>query len=361
MIHGRDSEKKFGGPTYALSDEPRRNYSARRGESKVKLRFETVSRIRLKRRAQCWLSRRLVLVDFGLFNGFVWRDDPIEAVLGHGAEDKVGLADNERQNSAHKFRGILGGRLVGLTAFNVLVHLQKLGVPMREAIDVRIVPLDQLLQRRPLDGVRIANLDKRLWSMLLGRIELGEPRAKQSRLPEVTMHSDLFLLNAVFDGPDFGAIVIGGKANQNNFEDGVIGIEIDFVLKFGDQRAQPFQERHSDGIQIGRDFVRIDGVVWVPSTDGWKVMVEPHRSRIGSMPPFGSTQEYAYMSGIDAHHARRDGVLFHGLVDGDEEDPVMRDVNDDPPAGEIGHNLVARRGLLGKSDCARDDRRQREK
>ena len=79
------------------------------------------------------------------------------------------------------------------------------------------------------------------------------------------MGRDFFLLDAIFDGPDFGAVIVGCKTDQDNFKDSFVGLEIDFVLKLRDERAQSLEEGYSDGIQIGCDFVGVDGIVRVPT------------------------------------------------------------------------------------------------
>jgi hypothetical protein len=64
---------------------------------------------------------------------------------------------------------------------------------------------------------------------------------------------------------------------------------------------------------------------------------------------------------VNAQDARRNGVGFHGLIDGREDDFVAGDMNDDAASGEIGDDFVTALALLGPRDLSEDGTTEEEK
>ena len=54
--------------------------------------------------------------------------------------------------------------------------------------------------------------------MFLGRIELGKAGALDVSFPVVTFYATFLLFNEVFQDPDFGPIILGSVADEDDFE-----------------------------------------------------------------------------------------------------------------------------------------------
>src|ERR1700730_2058437 len=103
----------------------------------------------------------------------------------------------------------------------------------------------------------IACLDEGARRMFaLWRIELGEPRAKNSRLPVFATRGDLLLFHAIFNLPDFGAVV-GRKAKNDELEERIVRTKIQFVMELSHERTELFEKSDANGFEVGRGFVGI--------------------------------------------------------------------------------------------------------
>ena len=98
----------------------------------------------------------------------------------------------------------------------------------------------------------IAELDEGVRAVLaaFGRVELSEARAQNARLPVFAAGGDLFLFNAIFDLPDFGA-VIGGEAENDELEERLVGRKIELVMELRDEGAEFFEEGDAESFEVG--------------------------------------------------------------------------------------------------------------
>jgi len=118
-----------------------------------------------------------------------------------------------------------------------------------------------------------------------GRVKLGEARAQDARLPIFAARGHLFLLDAIFHLPNFGA-VIGTEAKNDQLEKGVVGAKIELVMKLRDEGAKFFQEGDADGFQIGSFLTGIWRVVLVVRLDALIITIEADGIGSGGDLPF---------------------------------------------------------------------------
>jgi len=74
------------------------------------------------------------------------------------------------------------------------------------------------------------HLNDRLDLMFFRRVQLREARAQDVRLPVFGVAAHGFLLGPVFDEPDLEAVA-AGIADQNDFEDGILRLQVEFVVE----------------------------------------------------------------------------------------------------------------------------------
>src|SRR5260370_416199 len=60
----------------------------------------------------------------------------------------------------------------------------------------------------------------------------------------------------------------------------------------------------------------------------------------GGTTPCRSSEKHGDVRGVEVHHARRNGISLHGLIDGRKDNDILRYVNDGAAAGEIGDDFV---------------------
>src|SRR6267142_1496541 len=186
------------------------------------------------------------------------------------------------------------------------------------------------------------------WRMFFRRVELSEARPLHTRLPIVTTGGDLLLLHTILHDPHFRTVVVGSITNDHDLEDGIIGGEIEFVVELSHQGAKLFEEGDADGLQVRLAFAGSGLVTGIGAGDTLKIAVQPNGLGVGGNAPFRSSEKDADVRSVEVHHARRDGISLHGLIDGREDDDVLCHVNDGTAAGEIGDYFVFVL-LLGKS------------
>lgn len=182
------------------------------------------------------------------------------------------------------------------------------------------------------------------------RVELGEARAENAGLPVFTAGSDLLLLDAIFELPDFRSVA-GSESQNDNFEERIFGAKVELVVELRDQRAKLFEESDTDGFEIARGLVGKVAVLLIGSIieDGLEVAVEADGLGIGGTLPLAGSEKNADMGGIELQEAGRDGFGFERLIDGGEDDDIfLGDVDDDAATGEVGDDFVfALGGLSG--------------
>ncbi len=183
------------------------------------------------------------------------------------------------------------------------------------------------------------------------RIELRESRALDARLPVFAASGDLLLFNAVFKFPNFGAVIFR-EAQDDHFKDGVIGLDINLVMKLGDEGAEGFKEGDTDGFEVGRGLVRKALIMLVGAGHTLKIAIEAYGLGIGRDLPLGSAEDDAHVSGVKLQEARGDGIGFQGLVDrGEDDDIFLSDLDNDAAAGEVGDDFVFALWGLGDGCC----------
>lgn len=209
-------------------------------------------------------------------------------------------------------------------------------------------------------GLRgIADLDEGVRAVFaaFGWVELGEARAQNARLPILAAGGDLLLFNAVFDLPDFGAVIVR-KSEDDELEERLVGRKIELVMELGDEGAEFFEERDAESFEVGGGCLGKRVIVLVGSVrNGLKVAVEADGRGGGGNLPFGGAENDADVAGVELQEAGWDGTGFDGLVDGGEDnDVVASDLNDDAAAGEVGDDFVFALVSLRGGGCHEEGR-----
>jgi hypothetical protein len=300
----------------------------------------------------------LVFSGFYFFTGFVGRNNPLKpAGFGHGAEEEVRIAGQDRQGGTEK---IGGGGGVGLLCFPFLdlfrnfVHA---GLGRAQTSDRLRVLLDQAEERDVLKIGRDTNFDNRFRLMLLGRVKLGEARPQNVSLQKVPTSSRGSLLHLILDQPDFRPVIPGRVADKDNLEERFVGFEFDWMMELGNEGAQFFEEGDADLLEIlfggaFRNSVGIDGA------EVRNVAVEPDWAGLRGDLPFGGAEENGDMAAVNGGHARGNGFGFERVIDGGEDDGIIGDVDDGAAAGEIRDDFL----ILGEKrdthqECCEENQR----
>lgn len=183
------------------------------------------------------------------------------------------------------------------------------------------------------------DFDKRFSLVLFRWIELSEARAQDMCLPEIAFGTEGFLLGAVIDEPDFGA-VIAGIANQDKREEGLVGLQVDLAVQLGNERAKLFQKADADLLEVifagtGRLIHASVGGAYV-----LEIVIEAYGPRLRGYLPLRGAEEDAHVRGINLSSARRHGGGLDRMIDDAENDGVARDVDDDAAASKVGDDFV---------------------
>jgi len=166
------------------------------------------------------------------------RDNPFETTgFADFSFDEVGIAGEQGESGAKEIASVLHGDFGGLAAFEMFSDFIEARVAGAKLGDARVIGLNQSEQRRFLEIGWETSFQKGFGLMLFGGVKLGETRPKDVRLPEIRGGGDVDLLGAVIDKPDFGAVGLGGIADQDDFKDGLVWLEVDFVVKLSDERT----------------------------------------------------------------------------------------------------------------------------
>ncbi len=233
---------------------------------------------------------------------------------------------------------------MGLALFDAVEVFGDARVAGAEAGDGGIASLDEGEERwivilfrgcgSGLGGVTEFDEGVRAVLAAFGRVELGEARAENARLPILAAGGDLLLFNAIFDLPDFGAVIVR-KAENDELEERLVGRKIEFVMELGDEGAEFFEEGDAESFEVGSGCVGKRVIVLVGSAgNGLEVAVETDWRGGGGDLPLGGSEDDADVAGVELQEARWDGIGFDGLVDGCEDDDVFAgDLNNDAAAG----------------------------
>ncbi len=276
----------------------------------------------------------------------------------HSAKKKFVAAGDERESGAQKIGGVGGGDFLGLALFDAVEVFGETLVAGAQPGDGGVASLDEGEERRVVVLFRgcgrgglgwIAELDEGVRAVLaaFGRVELGEARAENARLPILAAGGNLLLFNAVFDLPDFGAVIVR-EADDDELEERLVGRKIELVMELGDEGAEFFEESDADSFEVGSGCVGELVVVLVGGAgNSLEIAVEADGRGGGGDLPLGGAEDDADVAGVKLQKAGRDGIGFDGLVDGGEDDDVIAgDLNNDAAAGEAGDDFVFALGRL---------------
>src|SRR5260370_26973539 len=111
--------------------------------------------------------------------------------------------------------------------------------------------------------------------MFFRRVELGEPRPLNPRLPIIPPRGHLLLLHAIVHHPNFRAVVAGSIANDYDLKDRIGRREIEFVVELRDQRTKLFQKSNADRLQTRFTFARKGLATTVAPASILKLAVQP--------------------------------------------------------------------------------------
>ncbi len=222
--------------------------------------------------------------------------------------------------------------------FHLFDNFIDFGIGRAEAGDQRIILLNQAEQRNTRKVCGEADVQGYFRLMLFRWIELGKAGTKNVRLPEIGLRGHGGLLEVEVDEPDFGAVILGRIADQNDFEERFVWLEVDFVMKLGDERAEAFEKGDADLLEVLVDVGT--GIVGIGSRQAGNVTIKANRLGLGGHLPLGSAEENADVTIINGSDARRNGFGLEGMIDGGKEDGVVGDLDDGAAAGEIGDDFV---------------------
>ena len=147
------------------------------------------------------------------------------------------------------------------------------------------------------------------------------------------------LFDEKFYKPDFRAVELRTVTEQDKFEKGFVGLQVDFVVKLRDKGAQFFEEAEADLFEVafgftGRLVARIFGI------DVRDIVIETNGTGLCRNLPFGGTEENGDVMRVNFGDARRDGGGFERVVNGGEENGIASNMNDGAAAGEVGDDFV---------------------
>lgn len=211
-------------------------------------------------------------------------DDGERGAQKIGSRDRVGLL-----------------RFAALNQFNDLVHVL---VRRAKPGDRRSVLLDQAKQRNVGKIRGNADFDERFGLVLFRGIELREARPEKMGLQKVTLGADRALFDLIFNEPNFRAVVLGSVANQEELEERLVGLEIDGMMKLGNQWAKFFEEGDTDLFEVLFDITRTN-VARICGGDMGDIPVEANGPGLRRNLPLGGAKEDGNMARVDGSNAWR--------------------------------------------------------
>lgn len=225
-----------------------------------------------------------------------------------------------------------------LAMFHLLDNFIDFRIGRAQAGDQRITLLNQAEQwnSRKIGGE--ADVQGHFGLMLFRWVDLRKTRAKNVCLPEIRLRGHGGLFDVEIDEPDFRAIILRRVADQNDFEKRFVWLEINFVMKLGDERAEAFEKGDADLLEILVDVGA--GIVGIGSSQAGNVVIEANGFGLRGHLPFGGAKENADVTIVNGGDARRNGFGLEGMIDGSKEDGVVGDLDYGAPAGEIGDDFV---------------------
>lgn len=237
---------------------------------------------------------------------------------------------------------IAGGfwvRFLGFATVNLLDHLGDALIGQTQAGDAGIVLLEQAEQGHILQTRGKTKLHQRFWLVFLGRIKLRETRTQKMRLPEVALRGDFFLFDVIVHKPDFGTVVFGSVSDQNDFEQWLVELQVDAMVKLRDQRAKPLEKGDADLFEVLLGAAGL-GVKRIGSGHGGEFTVEADGSGLRGDLPLGRAKQNADVAAVHCSDTRRNGLRLERMVDRGEQDGSVSDVNNGAAASKVGNDFV---------------------
>ena len=277
---------------------------------------------------------------FYFFAGFIGRDNPFKsAVFGHGAEEEVCVAGEDRESSAKKIRGGHRVGFLGFASLDQFNHLVEMRVGRTYAGDRGRILLDEASERDVFEIGWDTDFNNGFGLVFFRRIELREARAKNVRLPVVSAGGDGTLLDLIRNEPDFGPVTFRRVAEENDLQKRLVGLELDRMMELGNERAQFFKKGNAYLLEVLFGAAG-GGIAGVDGAKVGDVPVEPDRPGLRGNLPFRSAEENADVAVINGGDARRHGFGFERMINGGENDGVIGNVNDGAATGEVGDDFV---------------------
>ena len=167
----------------------------------------------------------------------------------------------------------------------------------------------------------------------------------------VGCRADLLLFDAILEDPDFRTVVIRTVANHDDLEKRLIGLQVDLIVKLGDERAQFLQVADANLLEVA---FAGSGCAITMRTGGeyaGDVAIQANGFGSGGNLPFGGAEEDTDVIHVHFRDARWNGLGLKRLVDGAEDDAIACHVDDHATARKIGDDFVALgEGATGESE-----------
>jgi hypothetical protein len=112
------------------------------------------------------------------------------------------------------------------------------------------------------------------------------------------------------------------------------------MVELGNERTELLEESDADGLKIRFRLAGSRFVALIFRADVLKIAIHSNGLWVSGDSPLRGAEKNADVSGIEAHHARRDGISFDGLIDSGKNNDVSCSVNDDAATSQIGDDFV---------------------
>lgn len=271
-------------------------------------------------------------------------DDPSELiVLIEDGEGELGIL--RRGGLERAFEERAGGLRIGFVAGaieDLLSGSGDLGIRGADRFEARIVLAQQVVHRVARGAsARIGEFNHHLGLVLIGRIDLIEGRAKRHGVPEIV--AQLGLLYAIGNAPNLGAVA-ACEICEDELNERLIGLEIDFVMNAGSDGADFFEERDSQIFDVAGFVLFEIGLIRRFTREAVKILehaIEPKRRMRGAgLLPFDCAEEHADVRAIERDDDGSERACFYVLAFGADKDGVARNPDDGFAGGEIGDDFL---------------------
>ena len=163
--------------------------------------------------------------------------------------NKGGFPRKNGEDKAQKIRGVFGVSLGGLAALEEFRNLGEFGVGVADLCDAGVAGLDETQEWSFLSVYGKEGFDDGLGLVLFRRINLCEARAEDVSLPEFIVASKQILFDSIVNKPDFGPVIMR-VTDEDDFEERLVGLEFDLVVKLRDERAELLEVGDADCLEV---------------------------------------------------------------------------------------------------------------